>query len=168
MRLIGLLLCLIFSYAAPLPCYAEEAGQNFSSSAEVAASSASTLETPHLNYSKEFKNMALNLVLLIAILVAAAWFFKRMTKSRLQMANDASYIKILERRALNAKAAIYVIEVGGKSIVIGESPAGLHTLAELDAQFNSAQHAETTNPKKSILSFAEILKNKIISSSVKS
>jgi len=116
-------------------------------------------ESSQYNFGREFLNMILNLGLIIAIVIAATWAVKRMSKTRLSKANHASIIKILEKRALTPKSAIYLVEIGGKTIVVGESTAGLHALAELEGIKIADDTLETNSETASFpLSFSQILK----------
>jgi len=51
-------------------------------------------------------------------------------RSRVQSLNRSNGIKILERRPLNPKASIYLIDILGKGIVIAESQAGIHVITQ--------------------------------------
>lgn len=80
----------------------------------------------------EFMNMMATLGLIISLILVFAWFLKRMLNSRQEQANTTSLIKVLERRALSPKTAIYLIEVEGKSIVVAESQNGVTPLIHYD------------------------------------
>ena len=89
----------------------------------------STLEEDHF-YHEFFKMLSL-LGLIIMLLLLASWFLKRMLSSRTEQINNTSLIKIVERRMLSAKSAVYVIDVMGKKVVLAESQNGITALGEL-------------------------------------
>ncbi len=82
------------------------------------------------HFLKDFMSMLTTLGLIIVFIFFVSWFLKKMLNSRLQQLNTTSEIKILERRALTPKSAIYLIEIKGKEMVIGESSNGLSLLAD--------------------------------------
>jgi len=89
-----------------------------------------TYEEPSFAY--KFVQMMAALGLVLGILIAGSWVAKRFFSQRLLQMNSGSSIKILEQRSLSPKAALYLIEVRGKNLLIGESPAGLHPLGEIN------------------------------------
>ena len=83
----------------------------------------------------EFFNMLATLGLIIVLILFAAWFLKRMVNTRMIQANETSPIKILGRRGLTPKTAIYLLEINGKQIAIAESNAGVTALGEVPGIF---------------------------------
>lgn len=116
------------------------------------------------NFGKEFVNMILNLGLLVAVLVAAAWFMRRLSRSRMHQMNASSGIKIIERRALHPKASIYLLDIMGKKIVISENSSGIRPIteisSELAAEWEALQNLAVT-PEKAPFSFKDILSKKL-------
>lgn len=107
----------------------------------------------------EFVNMLATLGLIISLILIVAWFLKRMLNTRQEQANTTSLIKVLERRALSPKTALYLIEVEGKSIIISESQNGVTHLAnynspedeeipELPSAFSKLLNENKTPPNK--------------------
>lgn len=80
----------------------------------------------------ELLNMLSVLGIVIVVILATAWFLKRILNTRMQQINTISPIKILERRALTPKTTIYLIEINGKGIALAESQNGASLLAEFD------------------------------------
>lgn len=80
----------------------------------------------------EMLQMAITLGIIIVVMFAATWFIKRMLNTRIQQVNANSSIKILERRVLSAKAMIYLLDVQGKGLLIGETHSGLTRLGEFN------------------------------------
>lgn len=88
-------------------------------------------ESQSYNFWGEFVNMIATLVFVLILIVATIWMLKKIMRSRTQTLNRTNGIKILERRPLNQKAALYLIDILGKGVVIAESPAGIHLVTEL-------------------------------------
>lgn len=80
-------------------------------------------------FFSEFVRMMLSLGFILALLLLGTWFFKRVLNQRLQQVNLTSTIKILEKRALNPKAAVYLLEVENRKVLIAEAPGGISSLA---------------------------------------
>src|ERR1700722_16543977 len=78
----------------------------------------------------DFINMLATLGLLISIILIATWILKRLLNTRLQQMNSSSNIKIVERRALSPKTAIYIIEVNNRNLVVAESVNGITQLTD--------------------------------------
>jgi len=76
-------------------------------------------------------NMLSTLGLLLAVVLGCAYVLKRTLNARMMQMNESSVIKILERRSLNPKSIIYLIEVEGEQMLVGESSSGLHPLGSL-------------------------------------
>lgn len=94
-------------------------------------------ETSRFMY--EFIKMIVILGGMVGILLFLSWYSKRMTAQKFEKGNDDSYIKILEKRALSPRSVIFLLEIEGKSILVGETPNGLVRLSEysLDNYNNS-------------------------------
>ena len=90
----------------------------------------------------EFLNMLATLGLLVAALLGASWFVKRMMNTRVQQMNSSSLIKVTERRSLSPKTVIYLLEIQGKTLVVGETPAGLSKLGEFDFPMTPEERSE--------------------------
>lgn len=82
-------------------------------------------------FSSELWSLFTTLGLIIFFLILAAWALRRMMATRVQQLNESSAIKVLERRAIAPKLAIYLLEVAGQGIVISEASNGVKVLATL-------------------------------------
>jgi len=58
--------------------------------------------------------------------------FKKISHGRLRNFNYLKSIKIIEKRPLSPKSMLYLIEVGGKQVLIAESQLEVRTVASLD------------------------------------
>lgn len=105
-----------------------------SGAAEIPASEPMPLGEGDDRFFQEFMNMLTTLGLIVATIFVISWFLKRMVNTRIQQANTSSVIKILERRALSPKSALYLIEINSKQLLVGETPTGVATLLELPAE----------------------------------
>lgn len=81
----------------------------------------------------EVVNMMATLGLIISLILIAAWFLKRMLNTKQELANTTSIIKVIERRGLSPKTAVYLLEIEGKSVVIAESQNGVTVLSSYDS-----------------------------------
>jgi flagellar protein FliO/FliZ len=103
-------------------------------------------------FLSEFISMVATLGLIISLILIVAWFLKRMVNTRQEQANETSIIKLIERRSLSPKTAIYLLEIEGKSLVIAESPSGVTRLSE----YNTPEEKEA-EPHKIPSAFNKIL-----------
>lgn len=94
---------------------------------------ADTAESAGYAFWPQFIKMMFLLIALLGLVVGTAYFLKRFKRLRLFQANHTNHIKIMERRALGPKTFLYLIEIGGRSILIADSPNGLRTIADLPA-----------------------------------
>lgn len=83
------------------------------------------------NFRHEFLRMLFILGLIITMVVATTWMFRRIGRGKMRTFNSNSAIQILERRAVSQKSFVYLLEVEGTKILVGDSQAGLHGLAVL-------------------------------------
>lgn len=116
------------------------------------------VETPDKHNDRfytEFLNMLATLGLVIAIILIAAWALRRLLNTRLEQINTTSIIKIVERRALSPKSAVYLLEIYDKIVVIAETHAGITQLGE----FNIPPETEIKKENPSA-SFSKILEQK--------
>ncbi len=102
----------------------------------------------------ELVNMFFVLGFIIAAMLIIAWVLKRLLNTRLQQMNTTSPIKILERRSLTPKSAVYLLEIHGKGIIIGETPHGITSLGEVVLP----EEDQDREPPKS---FGKILEDKM-------
>jgi len=102
------------------------------------------------NFWNEFTNMVITLALILGTLIVFAWILKRFLSKRVIQVNATSSIRIIERRALSPKTAIYLLDVLGKGIIIGESPAGLNALGELPLETNLNNTRDSKHPNQAL------------------
>ena len=82
-------------------------------------------------FVSKFANMLAILGLLIAFMLLASWFIKRMMRTRVDQLNTESVIRVVETRYLSPKSSIHLLDVMGQGILIAESNAGVHQLAKI-------------------------------------
>lgn len=58
-------------------------------------------------------------------------------------------MKILGRLPIEGRRSVVVIDIAGKTLVVGNSEAGMHTLGELDASQRERFEADNAKPKTS-------------------
>ena len=83
------------------------------------------------NYWGEFVNMIITLMIVVALIFISVIVLKKVMRSRMHHINRGARIKIIERRPINQKASLYLVDIAGKIVMIGESPAGLNLITEL-------------------------------------
>lgn len=106
------------------------------------------------NLQSKITSMLFSLGAVIVSVMIVTFVLKKLARKRLSAANSGSSIKIVEKRSLTPKTALYVVEAYNKTLLIGESPAGLVALGDLDHP-----PAEVSN-EPAPLSFTQILKRK--------
>ena len=79
----------------------------------------------------EFIKMMSILGLVIVGLMFLTWYLKRFMSARIEQMNASSLIKVIERRDLTPKTALYILEVNDKQILIAESHSGVTALGEI-------------------------------------
>lgn len=107
-------------------------------------------------FYSEFLNMLATLGFILALILIAAWFLKRLVNTRVEQANNTSSIKILERRSLSAKSMVYLLEIEGTGILVAESVNGITRLSE----FPVASEMNEEKPPENPTSFSKILERK--------
>lgn len=116
-------LILLFS---PFAIWADEPG-----SPTPPATPSTPIEVQDSRFYDEFTHMLSTLAIIIILILIVSWVLKKLLNTRIQQINNTSAIKILERRSLNPKSTIYLLEIRGKELVIAESPAGISFLNEV-------------------------------------
>ena len=98
-------------------------------------------------FASAFASMLLALFLIILLILIAGWVFKRFMNARVAHGNTSSAIKILEKRSLNPKASVYLLEIYGKGVIVGETPNGLHHLGDVPIEEKGKTFSETLKQK---------------------
>lgn len=103
-----------------------------------------------MSMQKEFLKMSFSLILLLTFLFITVWLFKKFLKSKGNIFNKSSLIKILDKKSLTQKSSLYIVKVANKLLIIAESPAGIQYLSELpaDTNFQSLLNETTSNDSK--------------------
>lgn len=95
---------------------------------------ADEIPTPEMvtgGYEWAFFKMIFALVVLLLAIFLTVWALKRLTQGRFLQMNSTKEIKVLERRPLSQKSMLYLVEVGGKKILLAESHLEIRRLASL-------------------------------------
>jgi flagellar biogenesis protein FliO len=121
----------------------------------------SAQESQSYNYWGEFVNMVVTLVFVLILIFATIWMLKKIMRSRTQTLNRTNGIKILERRPLNQKSALYLIDILGKGVVIAESQAGIHLVTELSENIKVEELLEQLQETNKPRTFKDILSKKL-------
>jgi flagellar biogenesis protein FliO len=95
-------------------------------------SSPSNLESTTKDYESAFIKMIVFLVVLLILVFAIFFIFKKLSSSRMHHNNHYKSIKILEKRAISPKSMLYMVEVGGKKILLAESQFEIRNISNLE------------------------------------
>lgn len=109
-------------------------------------------------WSAEMLKIMFTLSLLLIIIVALAWFLKKMIRNRVRQVNEGHLIKILAQRTVSPKAVVHVIEVLGKAITFAETSQGIELLSELDLTEEQRNFIEKSSENKPKTNFGQIFK----------
>ena len=90
------------------------------------------LDQATASYETAFIKTIVVLVGILVLIFLTIWMFKKVSNGRLKSFNYLKSIKILEKRPLSPKSMLYLIEVGGKQILLAESQLQIKTLTKLD------------------------------------
>ena len=114
-----------------------------------------------MSMKKEFLKMSFSLILLLTFLFTSIWLFKKFLKSKGNIFNKSSLIKIIDKKNLSQKSSLYIIKIANKILVISESPSGIQYLSELplETNFQDLLHENINNIKKSSSSSDIILRS---------
>lgn len=83
-----------------------------------------------VHYFQEFIKMIGSLLLVLVLIVVTIWAIRKIMHSKNRYGSSGRFIQVIEKKQLHPKACVYLIEVLGKGIVVGESSGCLETLAE--------------------------------------
>ena len=138
-------LILLFIAATPLaPAFAnsttvftQENGQLITENDEMAQFGVDTTtfaEEEAPSYSGTLTKMMISLVIVIVLAIATLIIFRKLIRGRSQIINNNKSIKILERRVLSPKSALYLIEVNNEKVLISESHVEVRPIQALEMQ----------------------------------
>lgn len=115
-------------------------------------------ETPaSSHFAEDILHMSTTLIIFLACIAGALFIIKKLMKGRLNYINNTTSIKILERRALHAKASLYLIEALGKIVLISETQGHINLITEINDPVHLKEEIATP-PKES---FTDLLKKKL-------
>lgn len=114
-----------------------------------------------IDFWGQFVQMLITLFCLIVVILAFAWVFRRMMSSRLKTLNESNAIRILERRSLNPKCNLYLLDILGKGVVIAETPNGVQTVTDLPLDGEARTLINTIQEKQDSSSFSNMVKKNL-------
>ena len=97
---------------------------------------------------RSFINMLASLGLIVALILIAGWFFKRVLHTRIEQLNTTSAIKIVDRRTLTPKTTIYLLNIDGKQLAIAESINGITALGNIRTTQSDVDFEEVLDPSR--------------------
>ena len=83
------------------------------------------------DYQALFRNTALIVIAFLVVIFVFIWLIRRISNMREFQTNNQKHIKVIERRALSPKTAIYLLQVGAKKIVVAESQLEVKHLGDV-------------------------------------
>jgi len=86
-------------------------------------------DTPQEDYRKLFMKTTGMVVAVLALLILTFWFIRRFSFQRMGQMNQMTHIKIIEKRALSPKSMLYLLQIGGKQVLIAESQVSVNELS---------------------------------------
>lgn len=86
-------------------------------------------ELVSVSYEKTFVKMIFTLVALIAFIILTFWFLRRISQARMGQFSGSKRIKVLERRPISPKSVLYLVEIGGKKVLVAESHLEVRKIA---------------------------------------
>ncbi len=111
-------------------------------------------ETKVYSYKREFIKMILCLGAVVGLVIVSAYWLKKLNRGRHALFNQSASIRIIERRALSPKTALFLVEVEEKRFLVGDSPQGVNPLWEVPFSADSIEE-----PNES--TFAKIFRSKV-------
>src|SRR5688500_1269096 len=81
-----------------------------------------------------YGEMLVGSLLVLALVCVAAWLIVRFGTRRLWGPRGSGVLDVVARVPLEPRRSLYVVEVGGKTLLVGTSEMGLTVLSELDAE----------------------------------
>lgn len=85
-----------------------------------------------MQYQKTFTKTVLYILGGLGSIFVLMVVMKRLTAVRYSSGNQTSHIKIIERRSISPKTVLYLVQIGNKKIVLGESQLEIKRLTELE------------------------------------
>ena len=84
------------------------------------------------SYETAFMKTVIVLVGLLVLIILTIWMFRKISHGRFRGMNMLKSIKILEKRPLSPKSMLYLVDVGGKQVLLAESQLEVRSVATLD------------------------------------
>lgn len=90
------------------------------------------LESTTKSYESAFMKMILYLAGVLIFVFTVFFIFKKFSSSRVKQSNHFRSIKLLEKRAISPKSMLYLVEIGGKKILLAESQLEIRNVSNLE------------------------------------
>lgn len=84
------------------------------------------------NYEATFIRTMVVLLCILILIGLAVWMFRRLSHTRIRQMNFNKSIKVLEKRPISPKSILYLIDVGGRQILVAESQLEIREITTLD------------------------------------
>jgi flagellar protein FliO/FliZ len=101
-----------------------------------------------------YGEMLVGSLLVLGLVCVAAWLIVRFGARRMWGPRGSSVLDVVARVPLEPRRSLYVVEVGGKTLLVGTSEMGLTVLSELDGERIKAD----ASARPAARSFAEAIR----------
>ena len=81
----------------------------------------------------ELINMLSTLGLIVGGVLIVAWFLKKILHGKIQHLNGGNFIKVIEHRTLSPRTTIYLLDIQGERMIVGESMNVVYHLGNLQS-----------------------------------
>lgn len=112
---------------------------------------AATATPPASPVTGQMMSLVLSTLIVVAIIVAAAWLLKRMAPSHYSRGN---MLRVVAGAAVGQRERVVVVEIGATWLVLGVAPGHVNVLHQLP---RSEQPAELENAQSKPRTFAQWL-----------
>src|SRR6187455_608104 len=102
-----------------------------------------------------YGEMLVGSLLVLGLVCLAAWLIVKFGTRRLWGPRGSGVLDVVARVPLEPRRSLYVVEVGGKTLLVGTSEMGLTVLSELDGERIRADSAA----RPAARSFADALRD---------
>jgi flagellar biogenesis protein FliO len=93
--------------------------------------------------------MLASVVVVLALGVIALWMVRKVLPRMGRPVGKAKTVRVLETTAVGPRRSVHLLQVGGKKILIGDSPSGVVMLAEVTGAYGDDDQAEDSqNPER--------------------
>jgi flagellar protein FliO/FliZ len=94
-----------------------------------------------------YGELVLTSLLVLVLVCAAAWVAVRVLGRWMEGRRVGGGVTVVARVPLEPRRALYVVEVAGKTLLLGSSEMGVSLISELDGEVLAAEEAARERPR---------------------